>query len=372
MKILFINISDIKGGAAKSMWRIAKELERLSHQTKFIVRSKYSNSPDVIEIGRNRFINILFNLLGLQYKFLPNSRKIVKYARIWKPDVISVNQIEGGYFQTRDLIKLSKIAPIFWTMHDEWAFNNNASSRALNKVERKIYPAIGIRWGDWLLHQKKKIYDKSNYKVICPSYSLFRKKLKSIEDKSGYVIHHGINTDKFKPERIFNLLFIAEKKSKAYKLDEILNYLDNITKHRMILTAVGEGEIKGKYKNILIINRGFCDEDELLFYYQNSDLLIYPSQADNFPLVVLESIACGLPVVAFDVGGIPEIIDRCEAGVLCDTSEKFASFVEVMLDSPTLLKSFGEAGRKRAIEHFNIQHIAKQYEEIYETETKNN
>ena len=63
MKILFINISDIKGGAAKSMWRIGDELSK-THEVKFLVRSKYSNDDRVIEIGRNRFINILFNLLG--------------------------------------------------------------------------------------------------------------------------------------------------------------------------------------------------------------------------------------------------------------------------------------------------------------------
>ena len=69
MRILFINISDTKGGAAKSMWRIANELEKVSHITKFIVRSKYSNDDRVIEVGRNRLINIFMNALGLQYKF---------------------------------------------------------------------------------------------------------------------------------------------------------------------------------------------------------------------------------------------------------------------------------------------------------------
>src|SRR4030065_384840 len=117
MKILFINISDIKGGAAKSMWRIGEELSK-THEVKFIVRDKFSGSKNVIEVKGNRWINRLFNLFGLQYKFLPVSRKIIKEAKKFNPDVISLNQIEGGYFQTRDLIKSSKIASVVWSVRD--------------------------------------------------------------------------------------------------------------------------------------------------------------------------------------------------------------------------------------------------------------
>jgi len=300
MKILFINISDIKGGAAKSIWRIAQTLESIYNtENLFIVRSKFSKAKNVIGVRGNRLINILFNIVGLQYKFLPTSHKVIRIARKFKPDIISLNQIEGGYFQTRDLIKLSKIAPIFWTMHDEWAFNNNASSKALNKIESKIYPWIGIRWGNWLLNQKKKIFDKSRFQIIFPSNSL---RDKNILNKASHIIPNGIDIDKFKPGKVSNLLFIAEKKSKAYKLDEILKQLDEIITYKIILTIIGEGLFLKRYKNILIDNKGFLDEDELLYYYHNADLLIYPSQADNCPLVVIEAMSCGLPVVAFEVG----------------------------------------------------------------------
>jgi len=75
MKILFINISDVYGGAAKSMWRIGEELRELGNEVKFLVRSKFSLATEVTEIGRNKYINILFNLFGLQYKFLPVSNQ---------------------------------------------------------------------------------------------------------------------------------------------------------------------------------------------------------------------------------------------------------------------------------------------------------
>ena len=358
MKILFINISDIHGGAAKSMWRIGEELKELGNEVKFLVRSKFSDSDKVVEIGGNRYINILFNLLGMQYKFLPVSYKVLREAKKFKPDVISLNQIEGGYFQTRDLIKLSKIAPVWWTMHDEWAFNNNASSRALHKVERKIYPQIGIRWGDWLLHQKIKIYEKSDFKMVFPSRSISGKR---IIDKKYHIIPHGIDTEKFKPNKIYNLLFVAEKLDKAYKLEEILNELDLITKHRIILTMVGKGRFEKKYKNIIIINRGFCDERELLYYYNNADIFIYPSLADVFGLVVLEAISCELPVVAFNTGGVAEILD----GYTVKSVKAFANRIEMLLGDRVYRESMGKFLRNRAIREYDIKKIAEEYLKLW-------
>ena len=195
MKILFINISDTRGGAAISMWRIGNELSRQFNTTNlFLVRSKYSDSKNVIVTKGNRILNIIFNAFGLQYKFLPRSRRIIKLAKKFNPDVISLNQIEGGYFQTRDMIKLCRIAPVFWTIHDCWAFNNNAHR---SPDIKSIYPQIGIRWGNWLKHQKHKIYSKSDFTMIFPSAWLSAKN--TISDKNSLIIPHGVDIEKFHP-----------------------------------------------------------------------------------------------------------------------------------------------------------------------------
>ena len=366
MKILFINISDIHGGAAKSMWRIAEQLEKeYNTENYFIVRSKYSDAKNVIEVKGNRIINIIFNLLGLQYKFLPVSRKIVSIAKHLQPDVISLNQIEGGYFQTRDIKKLQEIAPIIWTMHDEWAFNNNASSLALNENERKIYPSIGIKWGNWLKNQKQKIFNSCGFTIIYPSASLASK---SNIKKYSEIIPHGIDTEKFKPGKVAHLLFVAEKTSKAFGIDKILSELDKITKNKIILTVAGKGEIKGGYKNILVVNRGFCNEDELLVLYQNADLFIYPSQADSFGLVVLEAMACGCPVVAFGVGGVDEILEGHTIPPF--DFVRFAERIEHLLNHPNELIKLGKYLRLRANANFNIKDVAKKYYEVFKGNVK--
>ena len=364
MKILFINISDIKGGAAKSMWRIGDELSK-THEVKFLVRSKYSNDDKVIEIGRNRFINILFNLLGLQYKFLPKSRKIIRLTKEFKPDVISLNQIEGGYFQTRDLIKLSKIAPVVWTMHDLWAFMENGHRYPLEgERERNVYPQIGLPLGRWLLKQKKKIYDKCNFKVILPSGFLRTEYTRSLMDRPFEIIPHGIDLDKFSPGKTGRMLFIAEKTSKGL-LKPILECLDRILTFKVCLTIIGEGEFNETYKNIIIENKGYIeDEEELLFYYRDADVFIYPTQADVFGLVLLEGIACGLPTVSYNVGGVAEVVGEGGFLIKYGAIADFAFKTFAVLNNTKLRQELSERARTQAMK-FDIKEVAKKYEDSF-------
>jgi glycosyltransferase involved in cell wall biosynthesis len=359
MKILFINLSDIKGGASKSMWRLAEVLK--DHEIKFIVRDKFSDSDKVTAVGRNWLLNFGMNALGLQYKFLPRSRKIIKLAKEFKPDVISLNQIEGGYFQTRDLIKLSKIAKVVWTMHDLWAFMGNSHREVKSgEKERNIYPQIGLPLGRWLLKMKKKIYDKCDFEVVTPSNYLFHKKLDSVCDKPGYVIPHGIDLKKFKPGCVYKLLYVAEKTSKC-DLKEILTHLDGMLNFKIRLMVIGEGGVKEKYKNIFIENVGFIEnEDELITYYQDADLFIYPSKADVFGLVLLESQACGLPCIAYKIGGVPEVVK--EFLIPEGDSFKFAHTIWDLLTSD--LDSHSKKARKQA-EKFDIHKIAEKYLECW-------
>lgn len=369
MKILFINISDIKGGAAKSMWRIGNELEKLGHEVKFIVRSKFSVAPNVIEVGRNKYLNILLNGLGLQYKFLPVSRKVVRLARQFKPDVISINQIEGGYFQTRDLIKLSEIAPLVWTHHDLWAFRENGHREPLEgEREKNVYPQIGLPLGKWLLKQKKKIYDKIDFISVLPSFFLRDKYLDSMMDRPFEVIPHGVDLDKFHPleknNEVKHILYVAEKLSKC-NLSPILERLDNLLREKVILDVIGEGEIEGHYKNIYIHHVGYVeDEDLLVHYYRNSDIFVYPSMADIFGLVVLESIACGTPVVAYGVGGISEVLGEGGYLIKLNAVSDFAFKVSAIMNNDKLRGVLSEKARQQALK-FDIKQTAKQYENCF-------
>lgn len=99
-----------------------------------------------------------------------------------------------------------------------------------------------------------------------------------------------------------------------------------------------------------------------------ADFLISTSEVEGFGLAPLEAMSCGIPVVATKTGGLPELITDGVHGFLCpvgDISAMAERSVEIMRD-PSLRASLGQAGRGRAMQHYDLQQIVPQYERLYE------
>ena len=95
---------------------------------------------------------------------------------------------------------------------------------------------------------------------------------------------------------------------------------------------------------------GRVDHDDLPLYYNAADVCVVPSYYESFGLVALESMACGTPVVATRVGGLPTIVQHGHTGYLKSwrCPEAFANSVEMILASAGLQESLGAAARRRA------------------------
>ncbi len=97
------------------------------------------------------------------------------------------------------------------------------------------------------------------------------------------------------------------------------------------------------------------------------DVLVQPSLVESFGLAVVEAQACGVPVVATRVGGLPEIVVDGETGFLVasEDSGALADKVNVLLSKPVLARSMGRKGREKVLAQFQIQQTASAYAEIY-------
>jgi glycosyltransferase involved in cell wall biosynthesis len=125
-----------------------------------------------------------------------------------------------------------------------------------------------------------------------------------------------------------------------------------------------EGDIPFRVHNLGTV----LDEGKLRNLYNASNLYVAPSIQDNLPNTVLESIACGTPVVAFNTGGLPDMIEHLTNGYLADlqSSEDLAEGIALLLTKPELLRKMKINCRERAVNYFNEEHIAKKYVELYE------
>jgi len=99
-----------------------------------------------------------------------------------------------------------------------------------------------------------------------------------------------------------------------------------------------------------------------------ANLLLLPSQTESFGLVALEAMASGVPVVASDVGGLPEVVEHGVTGLLAPVGdvEKMAGYALRILSDCALYRALSEAARQRAVERFDYHDIVPQYEAVYE------
>lgn len=264
-----------------------------------------------------------------------------------KPDLIHCHNLHGGYFDLRALSWLSGQIPVVLTMHDAWLLSGHcAHSLACKRWETgcglcpdlTIPPAIRRDATAFNWQRKREIYAKSRLYVATPSHWLMQKVEQSILAPSlmqAKVIPYGINLDFFKPTSrqhvrtkldipsetavlLFAASGIQQSVWKDYQtLRTSIMLIGEQVRAPVLFIALGE---EGQVEQIGSVKIKFIpyqnNPETVASYYQAADVYLHAARADTFPNTVLEALACGTPVVATAVGGIPEQVKglRFEAG----------------------------------------------------------
>ncbi|HEX2606577.1 MAG TPA: glycosyltransferase [Flavisolibacter sp.] len=408
MRVLFINTTDTKGGAAIIAMRLMYSLEKyydvknfyLVRYQKGTIKSTSTNSSRVGKL-LEKIISKITDKLGLQYLFFPiSSRNIIRYAKLVKPDVISLHNTHGGYFATPLLEKLSKIAPIVWTLHDMWSFTGNSAHTFGNESWlymkndhnlTKIPPTIGLNYGAGLLKLKKRIYGNSDLHIVCPSKWLFQMAKQSpvFSGKQIKQIYNGLDQQVFKklsksecrlkhglPLDGKIVMFAAEKieagnpwKGGADLLN-ILKLMNQFSKDTLSLIVVGDtdNELFNGLSKLHVYGKGYVYDEYIVAELLNAaDLFIYPTRADNLPNILIESISCGTPCVTFDIGGNSEIIRNGINGFIIKPFDfpDFANKALLILNDQKIYNEFSSASLNVALRQFKDSDMAKRYFELF-------
>ncbi len=139
------------------------------------------------------------------------------------------------------------------------------------------------------------------------------------------------------------------------------------------LVLIGDGpEIRKTHQLVSDLKLGdsvqfLGEQDQLEPLLSCADLFLLPSEQESFGLTALEAMNCGVPVIATDIGGLPELVDHGKTGYLfpVGATDGMADAAIALLRDDELHGEFGRRARDRAIRDFNARQIIPQYEAFY-------
>ncbi len=406
MNILHINQSDIAGGAAIAGYRLHQGLLNNGINSKLLVGKVETNNELVSNVPRKYTLeNQLYRLsscLGLNYINLISSFDILKHQFYQQADILNFHNLHTGYFNYLALPSLTKNKPAVITLHDMWSFTGHCAysydcDRWKNGCGQcpnlNSYPAIQRDNTHWEWKLKKWVYSHSNLVVITLSKWLTEQVKQSILNR--FPIHHipnGIDTEAYQPrEKKYsrNILGIAPHKKvlmfgagslKAIRkggniLIKALQQLPTSLKAEVLLMTIGHSsENISQALDIETINLGYISSDRLKsVVYSAADLFVFPTRADNLPLMLQESMACGTPMVSFKVGGVPDLVRHDVTGYLA-TPEDYHDLCQgiiKLLQEDSLREKMSQNCRQIALTEYSLELQIKRYSNIYQQLLKN-
>jgi len=400
MKILHINQSDISGGAGIAAYRLHQGLLNQGIDSKLLVGIVKTDDQRVAGVTRYRIENQFSRFtwrFGLNYLNLLSTFDIPNHKFYQDADILNFHNLHTGYFNYLAIPKLTKTKPAIFTLHDMWSFTGHcAYSYDCDRWKigcgkcpyPQIYPAIGLDNTHLESKLKNWVYSKSNLVIVTPSNWLTEQAKASMLNR--FPIHHipyGIDTNTYQPldrelckivlgipnnKRV--LLFGAESLKDQRKggdlLLKALQQLPQSLKLETILLTFGNGsESITSELGMQTINLGYVSSDRLKSVaFSAADLFIFPTRADNLPLVLQECMACGTPMVSFEVGGVPDLVCDNITGYLAqyENAEDFCNGIVTLLEDEQLRQKMSENCRVITLKEYTLNLQAERYMQLYE------
>lgn len=407
MKVVHVSHSDLSGGAAIAAYRIHRALRSRGIDSTMAVNNATSGDwtvqrPKTALARQMAYIRPYLSLLSAQglQTIEPGIHSTALVSSTWPErlkatgaDIINLHWLNAEMMSIADIGQLPQ--PVVWTLHDMWAFcgaehytNDHRWQEGYWPHNRPSYEG-GFDLNRWTWHRKRKHWGKP-FQIVTPSQWLADCVSKSalMGDWPVTVIPNPIDTDFWQPvdkglarqllglpQDVPLLLFGAGGGTgdprKGFDLlttalDQLRGEIDGLE-----LAVFGQGEPKQP------MDLGFPvhymgrlqDPLSLRVLYSAADAMVIPSRQDNLPNTGLEAHACGTPVIAFKVGGLPDIVDHLKTGYLAapfDT-EDLARGIQSALDNCDVRKDLSKSARERALKLWSPQVISNLYYRLYET-----
>lgn len=339
MKIVQLNATCGNGSTGKIAVSVSELLNEDGVENYIFYSSGKSDYGYGIKYISDKYIKLqalisrIFGNYGFEAKLA--TRKLIAQIEKIKPDVIHIHNIHSHNCNLQILfeyIRRKKIK-VYWTFHDCWGFTGYCThfdmigcekwKTECNNCEQYKYYSWFFDRSKYLFNRRKNVISGIDLTVVTPSEWLAGLVKQSfLKDYPVKVINNGIDLDIFKPtesdfrkkynlENKYIVLGVAFGWGKRKGLDvftELARRLDS-EKYQIVLVGTDDNVDKLLPDNIISIHRT-QNQTELAELYTAADVFANPTREENYPTVNMEAVACGTPVLTFDTGGSPEMLDK--------------------------------------------------------------
>ena len=419
MKILQISTCDINGGAARATYRLHQGLREIGQDCRMLVRHKESQDDTVVLVDaeeRPETPNEDFFLSDIIQPYYIDSNQTDLSNTLFSLSYPGYDLSELPLVRSADIINLHWVAqyqslatlhrlfalgkPVVWTLHDQWAFTGGCHySAGCEKYQSDCVecPQLGddpFNLPAAILKDKLEIFKDADLTIVTPSRWMAEcaRRSRLFKDLKIEVIPNSLETDIYTPlskseakeeigispeaiTMLFGAIDGSEKRKGFFELVNAIKFcLNEDVFQRLLhndtirLICFGRPSHELESIGIPFVTLGHLDSDEKIRRaYSAADIFLLPSLEDNLPNTILESMSCGTAVVAFDVGGLPDMVTNKVTGQLVPLSDtrKMGETIIDLIQKPDLRKSMGKEGRKRAEKEYSLSVQAGHYSDLY-------
>ena len=357
------------GGSGVMATELGKELAKKGHQIHFI---SYA-----LPFRLNNFVeNVVFHEVEMSsyplFEFplyaLALASKMVEVVEYEKLDLLHVHYAiphASSAYLAKQMLKQKKDLKVITTLH--------GTDITLIGLEPSFLPLVkfSIEASDGVTAVSRSLKEQTltNYNI----------------EKEIQVIPNFVDTDLYKPSKNGDLReHVAPHGEKVLvhtsnfrvvkRVPDTIRILEKVIKEIPAkLLLVGDGPDRSECER-LCRQLGLCDDvkflgkqDGLVEILNAADIFLIPSQSESFGLAALEAMACGLPVVSSNIGGLPELVRHNETGFIAGIGdiERMSKYVTDLLTNQKKYELFSANARNRAVNIFNKSKIVHLYEEHY-------